>query len=660
MHNIWEFFLQTLDASLLCLLLLLLKYLFVDKLSPRWQYGVWSLLAFRLLIPVGLWGKYLLPQLPITLEWTKALSERTLSSAYSAAYVPLHISSPLPIIQAPPASLTDWLFVLYGAGVCFFLLKTLIRYVRLRLLLQKGREPDKTQQTLLARVCSSYHLNSCRMVAVPDLPSAFVCGIFSPVLVVPAGEALDEKILLHELLHKRYYDPLQSILWSLLCALHWCNPLLHYAFRRIGNDMESLCDQRVLERLEGEERRDYSKKLLSMTNERYPRAPGTSSLSNGRNNMAWRMDAIERFQTYPKGMALVSVCMVLILLSPSTIGISRADFSPISKDGPPPSTDSSAWQQQMASARIRRCTTVAGAADTFAKAILYQNPIYLAAVTPFSEQEQLITQFQRGALPIQLPAPPPYTHQINYSLYNLRSVSEDYEGLLVFNLEHSGNDNTSQTLLYTLPIRLNDDGGWTVRALGELKTISSSPTQVNYGNMTILPCMTYVSKGKSGELRLQEQLVSNINNQEPSPNQFSGMFGNSSSFDPIPKPDADFETTWYNTSFTYTFTSSEEERANIRSVGFCYLPIFSPEETPDFSEWESQMENNMSTNSLDSGSAHRVIYTEETWDGILKSGGGSTFDWHRLDKDLPMGYAVQIYLNGEPKEVIKILREVSS
>ena len=48
------------------------------------------------------------------------------------------------------------------------------------------------------------------------------------------------------------------------------------------------------------------------------------------------------------------------------------------------------------------------------------------------------------------------------------------------------------------------------------------------------------------------------------------------------------------------------------------------------------------------------------WDGTLTGGGGTTLDWNRLDKDLPLGYAVQIYLNGEPREVIKVFREVPS
>ena len=84
--------------------------------------------------------------------------------------------------------------------------------------------------------------------------------------------------------------------------------------------MESLCDRRVLEKLEGEERRDYGKILLLMANDRYPRAFGTTSLSNGGKNIAKRIACIAHFKKYPKGMALVSVCIGIMLIQPLFFG----------------------------------------------------------------------------------------------------------------------------------------------------------------------------------------------------------------------------------------------------------------------------------------------------------------------------------------------------
>ena len=53
MNNIWTFLTQTLSVSVVALLLLFLKGIMADKLSPRWQYSVWCLLALRIIIPVA-------------------------------------------------------------------------------------------------------------------------------------------------------------------------------------------------------------------------------------------------------------------------------------------------------------------------------------------------------------------------------------------------------------------------------------------------------------------------------------------------------------------------------------------------------------------------------------------------------------------------------
>ena len=61
MHNIWEFLLQTLSVSAAAALLLIVKALLADKLPPRWQYGVWAVLALclcRFVQGIGLGGEW--------------------------------------------------------------------------------------------------------------------------------------------------------------------------------------------------------------------------------------------------------------------------------------------------------------------------------------------------------------------------------------------------------------------------------------------------------------------------------------------------------------------------------------------------------------------------------------------------------------------------
>ena len=54
-----------------------------------------------------------------------------------------------------------------------------------------------------------------------------------------------------------------GMLWGFL-LLHWWNPILWLAFRYMGRDMELACDQRTLDQLEPEQRKEYAKTLVEL------------------------------------------------------------------------------------------------------------------------------------------------------------------------------------------------------------------------------------------------------------------------------------------------------------------------------------------------------------------------------------------------------------
>lgn len=481
MGNIWEFLLQTLTVSLAAAVLLIVKYLLADKLSPRWQYGVWGLLALRALIPAGMTRQVLLP-LPVWVDMWKTAAERGLGSAYASPWSSLDAGSVLPLPSGAPRSLTDWLFLVYVLGVLGWLLWKAAAYARLRLVLRRGTPASAEVSARLAAVCEKYGLRSCRAVEVEGLPTAFVCGVIRPVLALPRGGA-DDKVLLHELLHLKYFDAAQGIFWCLIRALHWCDPFMHYVLDRVGNDLESLCDQRVLERLEGEERREYGGILLGMANAKYARAPGTSSISNGGKNISRRIAAIVRFKLYPRGMALASVCIVLVLAAPLLLGSAGTDIGhmyPNELDG---------LDRSLAAARTTRCRTPAAALDTYAKGLIYDNGVFLAAASPFEKHGELYEGMRASRAE-------------GWVAYHYESVPEQYaidsgSGYLINNLvcsegvceaeliltvnyvadlENGGwlkdADGDTLTGLYVVPVRAWEAEGWVVEETGERQFIA--------------------------------------------------------------------------------------------------------------------------------------------------------------------------------------------
>lgn len=552
MGNIWEFLLQTLTVSLTAAVLLIVKYLLADKLSPRWQYGIWGLLALRALIPAGMTRQVLLP-LPAWVDMCKTAAERGLASAYAGPWDAMDAKSVLPWPSGAPESVTDWLFVAYALGAAAYLLWKLAAYIRLRLALRRGAPASEAVSAQIAGVCEKYGLRASRAVEVEGLPTAFVCGVFRPVLAVPKG-GVDDKVLLHELLHLKYFDAAQGIFWCFIRALHWCNPFMHYVLDRVGNDLESLCDQRVLEQLEGEERREYGGILLGMANEKYARAPGTSSISNGGRNISRRIAAIVRFKLYPRGMALASVCIAVVLATPLLLGTASADT------GHMHSSPQSELARSLAAVRTTRCRTPAAALDTYAKGILRDNGIFLAAASPFEKHEELYEGMCESSSK-GYSADYYLTKPLEYAIYtgsgylinNLVSTEDGCEAELVLtvsyvaDLENGGwlKDADGDTIigLYVIPVRAYEAEGWVVEETGERQFIAADaivydPVSLARWGNDVLPWRDTVSvERETGTVTLRRNIYAMASDSS------IGLAGVPQGYsDSVYRPDAVFRT----------------------------------------------------------------------------------------------------------------------
>ena len=663
MENIWAFLLQTLTVSMVAALILFLKWLFQDKLSPRWQYGVWIILLLRMILPKQM-DRALFFNLPVWVETIKAMVEQNLQSAYTDAFIPLSMYHFVPFIQTAPVSITDWLFVLYVAGIVGMLFWYVASYVRLRLLLCKGQDISVEQRQTIAHVCSKYDLTACKTVAVPGLPSAFVCGIIRPVLALPANTSVDEKIILHELLHLQHRDALRNVGWSFLRAFHWCNPFMQMVFRRIGNDIESLCDQRVLERLEGEERREYGNILLSMANRQYARAPGTTSISNGGKNISRRIAAIVRFKKYPQGMALVSVCIVLVLAVPAMAGTeitySQNDYEP---------KQLHELDKAMALARINRCTTVTGALDTYAKGLLLENGVYIATVTPDYHHEALYEQMKKANTEDGWAA----YHLDNgdelenvtyrdsyfdktgapYNIYNLYPhANGTYTATLVFRINTYSDENNIvyQNGCVLIPVTVRESGGWIVQETGD-RIVMPEPFDP-YGNLDAEnePALRlYTAQGDTGEVQLRIITESKVDNEIV----MSSWPFRDTKFDFSIKPNAELSYMRDLYYVRYDSTKKLVDEAPEVFAGYQMNMIWDDSYMPELDYFIPRS----SASSSSSGEHSDTRDITEDWNGIVQGGGGRGYYGPEYQFALPQKYQIGIYWDGVLKETIVINEE---
>lgn len=635
MFDIWSFLLQTLTVSGAAVLLLGVKALFQDKLPPKWQFGVWSVLGVLMLVPAGLFGRYCLVHWQLGIEALKSLV---------GDYSFTKVRFPFPVVNKLPETVADWLFLGYVGGVFAFAVWYLVSYIKLRSVLRMGTKPSGERTEHIGELAHRYGIKVRKVTEVPGLSGAFVCGVLRPVLVLPEGEELDDKILLHELFHLKHKDALWNVIICMFRCLHWCNPVMVYCANRAINDMEARCDQYVLEQLEGEERREYGHILLSMANDRFAKTPGSTCINNGGKNITKRIESIARFKKYPKGMGLVSVCVVILLAFPLVMGAQPAAAHEF--------RDS--VRLSFASVRSTPCTTYAGAFDTYGKAILAQNRYYRVMCATEQLQKELFkelsTKYKDGMLPfweVGLTSQP--DARKGYAVFNLTEVGASaYEGLFAVMLIHppvgvaEEEEEQENNYLAVQNVRVEQENGrWVAIPLEEFRYVETENESFAWGCRK-LPGFVYT--GEMGEFRIQN--VFQTMHVMASPVTVSGQPSVTfhSRYDTMPKPNGEF-TEVTEMQYAYcTYLGSEEEKDTIRQIGISMVPVCEGEERPE--ELRAPYRMDMS-GSFNTGECVASKTLKSGWGPTVELNGGGTVVPADMAGQHPMYYAAALYINNE-------------
>jgi beta-lactamase regulating signal transducer with metallopeptidase domain len=181
---------------------------------------------------------------------------------------------------APQAPRTDWMMWIVGlwaAGGAVLLLRLAYGVLRIWWVERRSAELADAGWTSLTDGLAR-RLRIGRMVTLLRGEHASVpmtWGIVRPVVLLPAeaDEWSEERrtvVLAHELAHIRRWDALTQWIAHLAVAVHWYNPLVWAAARRLRQEREQACDDAVLAL--GARPTEYADHLLSIV-----RSLGTAS-----------------------------------------------------------------------------------------------------------------------------------------------------------------------------------------------------------------------------------------------------------------------------------------------------------------------------------------------------------------------------------------------
>jgi len=282
-----KLFLAVLNMSLKAsyvIAFVILARLLLKKAPKIISYVLWSVVAFRLIIPFSFESIFSLmprntdaieisadivyqqsPQINGKIETSGSVIDKSVSSTAAA----IKTVSPVKII-------IEAVTYIWFLGVIVLLAYSFISVLRLRKRLKAAK------------------LIESNIYETDNLKTPFVLGIINPKIYLPQGLPTEERsfILLHEQTHIRRKDNLVKILAFFIAAIHWFNALVWISFMLMSTDMELSCDERVLKLMKEDIKRSYVGSLLSLAAGRHvlngsPLAFGEGDIKNRIKNVLY-------------------------------------------------------------------------------------------------------------------------------------------------------------------------------------------------------------------------------------------------------------------------------------------------------------------------------------------------------------------------------------
>jgi len=300
-----ELFLTVLNMSLTAsyvILIVIPVRLLLKKAPKAVSYALWSVVAFRLIIPFSFESMLsLMPRntdtVPIPHDIVYQQSPQ-INSGIKAADSFVNRTLPAPAVVAGANPLRIYLEIgayIWILGVISLLVYSLVSVLRLKRELEGAQLIEKN------------------IFEAKNLRTPFVLGLINPRIYLPVGLSKEDQnyILIHEQIHIRRKDHVIKTIAFLIVSIHWFNPLVWIVFKLMNTDMELSCDERVLKVMNKDIRKPYANSLLSLAAGRH--ILNGSPLAFGEGNVKGRIKNVLNYRKFSFWVIAVSVVAVIIV-----------------------------------------------------------------------------------------------------------------------------------------------------------------------------------------------------------------------------------------------------------------------------------------------------------------------------------------------------------
>ena len=312
-----------------------------EKCPAKYKKVIWLLIALRLCIPISfsLMPQALTVKVPVYvldarenssmagalndpaadgLE-TAPTSEASDDGMYTTARVDHDGSITVAGTTKRQITSQSILMILWGCGcavvILYYLLGNIIFYRRMI-----QRSESCTNKNIIAMTIKL--ANELGLKKIPEVrltsdnqTGPYTVGFFRNTIVLPNKDYHEKDlkyIIRHELVHCANRDTQLKVLFVIINAVHWFNPLVWFMKTLVDQDMELECDEKVLTSASQEERSEYSEVLMSCIS---TSKIGRTTLSTGYvHGVKFIKKRFHNIYNSQKRLSKAVVCIIVALL----------------------------------------------------------------------------------------------------------------------------------------------------------------------------------------------------------------------------------------------------------------------------------------------------------------------------------------------------------
>ncbi|MBU2703081.1 bla regulator protein BlaR1 [Sporomusaceae bacterium BoRhaA] len=324
---------SSLMGSILIGLIIVVRWVFANRMSANWQYLIWFLLILKLLIPYApesslsvfnIFSHLTIQNLAGDYFKTQD-NEKTDQNTEKKSSMIVNITDDYSLsVTRNFLNFRDVIvFFVWLIGVISLTVYTIHLTIKQKCIIKKSlRANDSCVINLLEECKHTMNIkDNPVLIESPVIRSPMVMGAIRPHIVLPTGiighlsRTELRFILLHELAHLQRRDLYINWIISFLQILHWFNPFIWYAFYQMRQDRELACDAYVLSTLKPDEYKSYGAAIISFL-EKYSSSAydyTIAGLANGSSHIKKRMVMIASYKKETAAGVIWGVLLFLLM-----------------------------------------------------------------------------------------------------------------------------------------------------------------------------------------------------------------------------------------------------------------------------------------------------------------------------------------------------------